>query len=281
MQTPEISIIIANYNNGPFFLDCYNSLISQTEKNWEAIIIDDSSTDNSVEIIKNLLKEDNRFRFYQNEKNIGYQKTLVRGISLSKANIFGRLDPDDALTPNALDISINAHKNNPLVGLVYTNYSICDENLIEQKVSASQSVKYSPDFYNLNWSIGHFATFKKEIYAKTAGIDAYNKRAEDQDIYLKMLETAPSLYIDSVVYLYRMHPSGASTFANSEKSMFWHWVAIIKAAERRGENVENLFVSNFVLKSKYDALEKSLMYLKKSRWYKIGKKLGLMQKVKL
>ena len=118
MFSSKISILIANYNNGHFFKDCFDSLIAQTEQNWEAIVIDDCSTDNSVEIIKNLIKEDVRFKFYVNEKNIGYQKTLIRGIELSKSPIFARLDPDDALTCDALEESINAFNQNPKIGLV-------------------------------------------------------------------------------------------------------------------------------------------------------------------
>ena len=78
--TPKITLIIANYNNGNFFKDCYNSLISQTEKDWEAIVIDDLSTDNSAVVISQMIKDDARFKFYQNEENTGYQKTLLKGV---------------------------------------------------------------------------------------------------------------------------------------------------------------------------------------------------------
>ena len=102
---PKFSLLIANFNNGHYFSDCFRSLIAQTEKNWEAIVIDDASTDNSVEIISEMIKGDERFRFFQNEKNLGYQHTLVRAIELSQAEIFGRLDPDDALYPGSGDFT--------------------------------------------------------------------------------------------------------------------------------------------------------------------------------
>ena len=54
----NFSILIANYNNGKYFKECYHSLINQTYENWEVIIIDDASTDNSVEIIESLIKDD-------------------------------------------------------------------------------------------------------------------------------------------------------------------------------------------------------------------------------
>ena len=51
----KVSILIANYNNGEYFADCYNSLINQTYDNWEVIIIDDGSTDDSLEIIQKII----------------------------------------------------------------------------------------------------------------------------------------------------------------------------------------------------------------------------------
>ena len=280
MNCPKISILIANYNNGHFFKDCYDSLIAQTELNWEAIVIDDCSTDNSVEIIKNLIKEDVRFKFYVNEKNIGYQKTLIRGIELSKSPIFARLDPDDALTCDALEESINAFNQNPKIGLVFSNYFICDENLNPIDVHYGKKVSFNNDFFNLDWSIGHFACFKNSIYKKTTGIDENNKRAEDQDIYLKMVEIAPSFHINKTLYKYRRHLGGVSSFANSEKSFFWHWVAIIKAAERRNINIENLFYENFYL-NKNNKPEILINKLNKSKWIKLGKFLGLLKNSEL
>ena len=127
MNCPKISILIANYNNGHFFKDCYDSLIAQTELNWEALVIDDCSTDNSAEIIKSLISEDTRFRFFQNEENIGYQKTLIRGIELSETPIFARLDPDDALKAKAIELSLEAFSSNSEIGMTYTGFVFCDE----------------------------------------------------------------------------------------------------------------------------------------------------------
>ncbi|MFV0226148.1 glycosyltransferase family 2 protein [Empedobacter falsenii] len=274
MNKPLISIIIANYNNGHFFKDCYNSLIAQTEINWEAIIIDDASTDNSLEVIKELISNDFRFKLYQNEQNLGYQKTLIKAIELTTTPIFGRVDPDDALTPYALEKSILAHNQNKNIGLVYSNCIFCDENLNELSIQKGKQVN---ELIFLNGEISHFATFKKDEYLKTDGIDTFIKRAEDQDIYMKMCEVAPVLHLDDDLYLYRLHSNGSSTNTNVKKAKFWHWVAFIKAAERRGVNVEELFVDNFVSKKDYDNTLTKLELLKKSRLLKFLFKIGLFK----
>ena len=97
----KFSILIANYNNGKFFQDCYKSILQQTYHNWEVVILDDASTDNSVEVIKNIIQNDSRFRWYENEKNEGVGFTKGKLIELAEGEICGYLDPDDAILPNA------------------------------------------------------------------------------------------------------------------------------------------------------------------------------------
>ena len=281
MNVPKISILIANYNNGHFFKDCYDSLLAQTEKNWEAIVIDDCSTDNSVEIIKNLIAEDSRFRFFKNEKNIGYQKSLIRGIELSEAPIFARLDPDDALKPKAIELSLEAFGSNNEIGMTYTGFIFCDEKLNELKEHHCKQIEsLNTDYYGFRGEISHFACFRKEVYNKTTGIDTFIKRAEDKDIYMKMCEIAEVKLIDNPQYLYRIHSGGVSNNKNSEKALFWHWVALIKMAERRNINIEDLFIEHYIPKNKYLQLEDKINSLKKSRLLKLLYKLGIFKAYK-
>lgn len=275
MSEKKLSILIANFNNGHFFKDCYNSLVAQTDSRWEAIIIDDDSTDDSVNVIKAIIKDDNRFKFFQNEINLGYQSTIEKAITLTETNYFGRLDPDDALTENAIEECLKAHEKFPDVGLVYSNHFICDENLQIIKINKGAQIA---DKIFFNGEVLSFASFKKNIYLKTSGIDAKNKRAEDKDIYLKMSEVAPVKHIDSALYLYRIHQGGvSSTNDRIGKSYFWYWVAIIKAAERRQENVEDEFLKKFVRRHKYKEIITNIDLLKKNRWIKLGAKLGLVK----
>ena len=278
MKNKKISIIIANYNNGDYFTDCYKSLINQTSDDWEAIIVDDCSTDHSVEIISQLIKDDPRFSFQCNEKNIGYQQTLLRGIALSKTPLFARLDPDDALAPAAVKSSIMAHADHPEVGLVYSNFVFCDENLKQGEVHKGRQIEdLNTSYFNFHGEISHFASFKRGIYDLTTGIDSFIKRAEDKDIYMKMCEVAPVKYIDENLYLYRVHEKGISNGDNREKALFWHWVALIKMAERRGLCIEDLFVQNYVPR---EVLSEKIRRFKKAKWAKLGAKLGLFKAYK-
>ena len=281
MNTPKISIIVASYNNADYFIDCYESLISQSEQDWEAVVIDDCSTDNSAETIKELTKNDDRFKVIFNENNIGYQKTLIKGISISSAPIFAKLDSDDALKPDAIKISLNAHEEFPEVGLVYTGFIYCDENLNEIKEHHCKQINdLNEEYYNFRGEISHFISLKKEIYNKTTGIDTFIRRAEDKDLFMKMCEIAPVKLIDNPQYLYRYHNGGMSTYKNSEKALFWHWVAMIKMAERRNINIEDLFIEHYIPKNKYLQLEYKINSLKNSRLLKLLYKLGIFKAYK-
>lgn len=278
MNSKKISIIIANYNNGHFFKDCFKSLINQTSQDWEAIVIDDKSTDDSSSVITDLIKEDNRFKFYQNSENIGYQRTLIKGIELSTSSLFARLDPDDALEPSAIAKSVETHELFPQAGLVYSNFTYCDHNLNRLGISyAKQINELNESYLNFNAEISHFASFKKEIYKQTTGIDVFIKRAEDKDIYMKMCEIAPVKYINENLYLYRLHNQSISSQENSQKALFWHWVALIKMAERTNTNIETLFVNSFISKQE---LREKLRRPLKSKWAKLGNRLGLFKAYK-
>ena len=111
METnPKISVLIPHYNSRQFFPAAYESLSRQTPVNWQAIVVDDCSTDNSKEDVISIIKHDSRFKFYDNQRNLGSAETLKKCIELSTSSIFARLDPDDTLEPNALEKSIRAHE---------------------------------------------------------------------------------------------------------------------------------------------------------------------------
>ncbi|WES96780.1 glycosyltransferase [Chryseobacterium arthrosphaerae] len=274
----KFSILIANYNNGHFFEKCYQSLIAQTEKDWEAVILDDGSTDDSLEVIRKIIGDDTRFKINQNDHNRGIGYTKKRLIQLAESEICGFLDPDDALTKQALESVLKTHLEYPEAGMVYSNLVFCDEHLNPKSVhKAKQITDLDQSYFNFNGEISHFATFKKRIYEMTSGIDPFLKIAEDKDWYMKMCEAAPVKYIDEDLYLYRIHQNGISTTKNTEKALFWHWVALIKMAERRNINIEDLFLENYIPKNRYNYALDKLERVKNSRWAKLGNKLGLFK----
>ncbi len=103
----KISIVMASFNYAPIIGEAIESVINQTYKDWELIIVDDGSTDNSVEVIKKYLS-DNRIKLYINKKNLGLAKTVRKGIQYSTSDWIAFLESDDKFFPNALEEKVKA-----------------------------------------------------------------------------------------------------------------------------------------------------------------------------
>lgn len=216
----KFSVLIAHYNNGNYFKDCYESLQQQTYTNWEAIIVDDCSADTEKEMIKSLISDDSRFLFFENETNKGVGYTKRKCAELATGEICGFVDPDDAIFPTAIEESIEVFKQKKNVVLTYSRFLSCDQNLniLYPFKSAKQILNKDPYFFNYPIQIAHFVAFRREIYLKTEGIDSTLKSAVDQDLYLKILDFGDAYFIARDLYKYRLHPNGVSQATSKGKA---------------------------------------------------------------
>ena len=253
---PLFSVLIAQYNNAHYLQEAVNSVKTQTYTNWEIIIVDDASTDDSTDLYK-LYGNDNRIKIFYNEKNkgCGYTKRLCA--ELARGEICGFLDPDDALVPDALEMMVNEHQKNKDIALVYSKYVVCDEDLNQKYISPSigKILEGSEYLHSTTSSISHFATFKKNLYNKTEGINPLLKRAVDKDLYLKMEEVGTLFFIDKPLYLYRIHRNGISLYDNVNKAFFWHMIAIYNTCQRRGLIEEAEGIADRMLGEKFREIE--------------------------
>jgi glycosyltransferase involved in cell wall biosynthesis len=244
------SILIANYNNGHFFKDCYQSLIRQTYTNWEVIIVDDASTDNSVSVLEQLVLKDNRFKLFQNKENKGCGFTKRACVKFANGTIAGFVDPDDSIHLNALELMVNAHTEHPEVAIITSKYESVDikMNFVSEGFHGSAIPSNKSYLTHGQGAMTHFATFKKEMYAKSEGISPVLKRAVDQDLYFNMEEQGPHLFLDKVLYKYRVHANSISQHDNLFKAHYWHFYAMRAAFIRRkrnGTHIDNFSSSDF------------------------------------
>ena len=231
----KFSILIAHYNNFEYFKQCYESLKNQTYQDFEIILVDDCSTDDSFEKIIEVTKNDNRIKTYKNEENKGVGFTKRRCVELASGEICGFVDPDDALTENAIEISVKTHEKNCVAA--YSQLYLCDENLKVQKIfKNTKKIKNNDSlFFNIQFEVAHFFTFKKESYLKTEGISPDYKVAEDIDYILKLYEIGNFYFIEKPIYYYRIHKKGLShDQAKVELKNQTRNVVIQQALVRRG-----------------------------------------------
>ncbi len=264
------SILIANYNNGHFFNYCYKSILAQTYANWEVIIVDDCSTDDSVSVLKQIIGDDNRFRIFLNKENKGCGYTKNKCAELATGEISGFLDPDDALKTDALELMVVLHKKFDDVAIITSKYELVDleMNFIEIG-SHGEAIPENKSYLTFGkGALTAFATFKQKKYKQTEGIDSKMKRAVDQDLYYKMEEQGSHLFIDKVLYRYRIHQNSISNNENLFKAQYWHFYAVKKAYKRRKSL--QLRIDNF--SKKYIAEYASNYYLERFKAVKHTKK---------
>ena len=265
------SVLIAHYNNFEYFKQCYESLKNQTYQNFEIILVDDCSTDGSIEKIIELTKNDNRIKTYKNEENKGVGFTKRRCVELSSGEICGFVDPDDALTEDAIEISVKTHQNKNIIATYSEIYS-CDENLnIIKKFEPTQKIKNKNLlFFNVKFEVAHFFTFKKYTYLETEGINAELTSAVDQDLYLKLYEKGDFYYIQRPLYLYRLHEKGVSQEKSKKEKLNANWDKVLRNTLKRrkitqlfGKNISEIeSLQHFIFKKQNTFFKKIIRKLK-------------------
>ncbi|WP_410220017.1 glycosyltransferase family 2 protein [Pedobacter sp.] len=274
-MSPLFSVLIANYNNGLYIKQCIDSILQQDYSHIEIIIVDDASTDNSIEIITPYLNQYNHIKLFKNEinKGVGYTKNYC--IAKANGDIYGFVDPDDTITPEAISIMVNAHLQYAQASLIYSNYFLCDAYLtIKQVCDSNQVINGDRHFFNdTKEYISHFATFKKKFLEQTQGMNPSLEYAEDLDLYLKLYDIAPCIHIPQPLYYYRIHKKGLSSLKNGSQSQYWRWLVMSKRAEERGISLEKKFSDTFIKKESIKFYLSIDQFIRKSTLFKTTKKV--------
>lgn len=218
MKTPKVSVIMPAYNAESFIGDAINSVVNQTYSNWELIVVDDGSTDNTVEKMKSWLEKESRIQyFYQANGKQGKARNL--GISKAKGYYLAFLDADDLWLPEKLEIQIKEIQENN-VDLVFSD-SYRFQNQEVNDVSKRMNVK--SDFYSGTKALQLFleanripiltVLVKKEIVESVGcfseSIDIQN--VEDYHLWLKLLISNAEFYSSNkVLAKYRLHNSSVT-----------------------------------------------------------------------
>ncbi len=233
-SSPLFSVLVASYNNERYIIQAIQSIFAQTYKNWEIIIVDDCSTDGSLKLLEQYQGLAN-IKIEKNDKNYGCGYTKRRCVQLATGELCGFLDPDDELLPDALEAMVAAHAKHPECSLIGSLCYICDAKL--RPISATKQTIIPQGYSYLsykNHSPNHFASFKKHLYNKTEGLGQECMRAVDQDLYFKLEEVGQLLFLDKLLYKYRVHRKSISNSKTGHgKALFWHVVLIYQAYKRR------------------------------------------------
>ena len=245
---PLFSILIANYNNGKYLMDAINSVRQQTYTNWEIIIVDDCSTDNSREVYQTL-EQDPQIHIYYNEQNRGCGYTKRRCAELAQGELCGFLDPDDKLVLTALEKMVDVHVRYPNVSVVYSKAYYCDTDFNIIGEVSLPDFSNGETYFDYRWNGSmQLATYKKSFYDKTEGVDARAYAGVDQDLYFKIEEVGDIYALDEFTYYYvtKGHENSISTNVDTYGRL-WYWNLVVRAeaAKRRGFDVHTVMQKDF------------------------------------
>lgn len=127
-----VSILIPVYNSEKWLKECLDSIINQTYKNLEIILVDDGSTDNSLKILKEYEKNDKRIRIFE-EEHKGIVEALNKGLENCNGKYIARMDSDDISLPQRIEKQVEYMENNFDCVVLGTNYSLIDEDSMDIK----------------------------------------------------------------------------------------------------------------------------------------------------
>ncbi len=164
-QQPLVSIVMCTYNGEKYLHPQIGSVLSQTYSNLELIIVDDASTDNTVQILEDYRIKDNRVKYFVNEKNLGYNKNFEKAIFLASGDYIATCDQDDIWAASKIEVMMNEWPEGSL--FVYSLSGSFTGDDFENRADAPK-VFYSAidDVHKLVFNSpvhGHACIFKKEL----------------------------------------------------------------------------------------------------------------------
>lgn len=209
MSTPLISVVIPCYNYANYIKEAIQSVINQSYKNIELIVINDGSSDNSHEIIQALAQE---YKFlYVNQKNSGVTQTSQNGLDLARGEFIKFLDADDKIYPNFLANALNALKD-PNTAFVYANADLMDENSNIRANKPCKNCVSGKIFDNLvqDCFINTTTSLIRTSALKNVGGFDTSINVQDYQIWLKMAQKYEVAYINQAFGAIRIHANNMS-----------------------------------------------------------------------
>lgn len=215
---PLISIALCTYNGEKNLRQQLDSLIHQTYQNLEIVIVDDKSSDSTLEILEEYAKLESRIRIEINKENLGYTKNFEKAISLCKGEYIALSDQDDIWDLDKIRILHQEIGNHTLI---YHDSEFIDEHGNPMDKNMSDIMNFysgtgSLPFLLLNCMSGHSIMFRKELLTK---IFPFDKRFfHDWWIAYVASTFGNILFIETALVKYRQHPNGSIDILNLKKT---------------------------------------------------------------
>lgn len=212
---PLVSIIVPTYNTpSRFFKDMIDSVLSQTYDNWELVLVDDASPDDSVrELIKQCSEKESRIVYKFLKTNHHIAGATNEGIKIAKGEFISLFDHDDILWPNALFEVVKSLNDNKKLNFIYTDEDKIRGNDRFDHFDLFFKPDWNPDFLRSVNYITHFTTIRKTILDKYGYEDGKYNGAQDWELFLRItrnIDSATIHHIPTILYSWRVHDNSTA-----------------------------------------------------------------------
>jgi glycosyltransferase involved in cell wall biosynthesis len=266
IKKPLLSVYMPVFNASPYLAQSIESILNQTLKNFEFIIIDDHSTDNSWKIIKSFARRDPRIRIYRNRLNLGVSTNSNIAISLARCKYLARMDADDISTPDRLEKQYKYLKSHPNTIVVGAQCTIINQHdLIVGFKNFPTSVSGIRDM--LFWAVpvqqGYMMINRALLPKNFTWYSATKSSAEEVDLYFQMLKFGHLANLPDNLYFYRQIDNSLS-HKNPKKTFYLTLQSRFIAIENGFKPSFKAVLINFAQIIIISLLPSSLIY---SLWY--------------
>lgn len=222
-EPPKVSVIIPTFNRSDLLKRSVKSVLNQTFQEFELIIVDDASADDTTNIVREI--EDSRINYIKNEKNLGKPLTLNRGIRLAKGEYVGLLDDDDEWLPEKLEKQIKKFDNTSRnVGVVYCGFSYVlkienNKNISKILIPELNGHLYT-DLLKSNFIGGSTPLIKKECFQKSGYFDRLLQSGQDWDMWIRISKNYEFDFVREALVTYHIHGEQISVNFNDRIKSF-------------------------------------------------------------
>lgn len=205
---PRVSVIVPTYNRAAYVVRAVESVLAQTVKDFEIIVVDDGSTDNTKDVLG---QYQDKIRYIYQE-NKGPSAARNSGVLNARGEYIAFLDSDDRWLPDMLSAQLREFERDGGVGFVYTSMAIADENnKLTGETKPAKPVYDIPDFFIDEGRIPMTVMAKKELFDKFGLFSSELAVAEDEELWLRFLRHTKAAYIHEPLAICVRHDKNLSS----------------------------------------------------------------------
>ncbi|WP_347938833.1 glycosyltransferase [Rickettsia oklahomensis] len=201
INLPKISIVLPVYNREKLLPFAIESCLNQSFKDFELIIIDDCSKDNSVVVAKKYAEQDSRIKVIVNDTNKKLPASLNIAFKDAKGRYFTWTSDDNLFHKNALEKMVRKLDNAPDIGLVYTDYTLIDE----QGRIGARLYQEAPKFLPIRDCVGACFLYRADLARQVGEYNENMQLIDDYEYWLRLGLVTKFAHIPESLYLYRVH----------------------------------------------------------------------------